>query len=132
MSVEKVVAAMEAVMAEHWEIRVPAPDCLEDMARAAIAAIEQREALLAERDKLAVENARLRAGLQGMLEIQDTLDECGSCENEFINPRVSAARAALKDSKAGLAEGKCLTAQNTQPAVAPPSAPTSSGPAPSS
>ena len=57
------------------------------------------EALLAERDKLAAENARLKKALQGMLEIQNLLDECGSCENEFIVPRVSAARAALKGGR---------------------------------
>lgn len=46
-------------------------------------------------EALLAENARLREALQGMLEIQDALDEFGSCENEFINPRVATARAAL-------------------------------------
>lgn len=36
--VERIVAAMMEVMREHYEIRVPAPDCLEDMARAALRA----------------------------------------------------------------------------------------------
>lgn len=34
--IERIVAAMQEVMREHYEIRVPAPDCLEDMARAAL------------------------------------------------------------------------------------------------
>lgn len=36
--IKRIVEAMEEVMREHYEIRVPAPDCLEDMARAALRA----------------------------------------------------------------------------------------------
>lgn len=34
--IERIVDAMMAVLNEHYEIRVPALDCLEDMARAAL------------------------------------------------------------------------------------------------
>jgi hypothetical protein len=44
-------------------------------------------------------DARLLAALEGMVEIQDALDDEGACDASFIEPRVHAARAAIAAAK---------------------------------
>ena len=44
-------------------------------------------------------DAGLLAALEGMVAIQDAMDREGACDGSFIEPRVTAARAAIAAAK---------------------------------
>jgi hypothetical protein len=62
--------------------------------------VEAHEAAALELSRRCVpieEYQRVVGALRGMVHIQDILDEEGTCDNSVIDPRVAAARAALKE-----------------------------------